>query len=429
MGEVYLAHDARLERNVALKVLPEAVATDPAYRRRFETEARAASALSHPNAAHIYDVGEERGRHFIAMEYVEGETLRGLVGRGALSASRVVELGLQIASALEEAHGRGIVHRDIKPANVIVTKRGDAKVLDFGLARRDGGPDEIADSQMSTDLHTQVGAVLGTVPYMSPEQALGKEVDSRTDLFSLGVVLYEMATGKRPFSGSTTTQIIDAICHGEPEPLSAFEAAQPAELDRIISKCLAKDREQRYATARDLVVDLRNLHRMIESGSAPRVATVPGRDRRWWFAAAAVVALAGISFGVWGGVPSAEASIDSIAVLPFENVTGDPEIGYLSDGISESLLNSLTQLPVRGSQGDRRKARGASPRAGACHAARRPGRGQRRADRCGAGSAALGRSLRAIDERRVGDRARARHCDPGEAEDEALGQRSGQPGS
>ena len=267
MGEVYRARDARLDRTVAVKILPPELAVDERYRQRFEREARAASALSHPHIAHVYDVGEQDGTHFIAMEYVEGENLRELVTRGPLDVDRVVEIGAQMASALEEAHGRGVVHRDIKSANAVVTPKGQVKVLDFGLARRDRDGAGALDSEQVTEARTQAGVVVGTVPYMSPEQALGKDLDARTDLFSLGVVLYELATGRLPFVGNTATQTIDQICHATPVELGASRKGVPAELERIVRKCLEKDRERRYASARDLVVDLRNLQRDRATGT------------------------------------------------------------------------------------------------------------------------------------------------------------------
>jgi serine/threonine-protein kinase len=344
MGEVYRARDVRLERSVAVKVLPAELAADEKYRHRFEREARAASALSHAHIAHVYDVGEQDGTHFIAMELVEGENLRSLVERGALEADRVVDLGLQMASALEEAHGAGIVHRDIKSANAVVSPRGQVKVLDFGLARQSVDDAAALDSQLSTQAQTQVGAVMGTVPYMSPEQALGKEVDARTDLFSLGVVLYELSTGRLPFRGDTSAQTIDQVCHLDPEPLASSGRDVPAELERIVRKCLEKDRDRRYATARDLGVDLKNLQRDRESGSRPVAAGRKGRARPWpWLAAAAGLAFLAVAAAFHWLAPA--PSIHSLAVLPFENATGDEAVEYLSDGISENLIHTLSRLP------------------------------------------------------------------------------------
>jgi serine/threonine protein kinase/tetratricopeptide (TPR) repeat protein len=347
MGEVYRAHDVRLERTVAVKVLPPELAADEKYRQRFLREARAASALSHPNVAHIYDVGEQDGTHYIAMELVEGENLRALVSTGPLSSDRVVDLGVQMASALEEAHSRGVVHRDIKSANAVVDAKGHVKVLDFGLARRTLDDAAMLDSRLSTQDQTAVGVVSGTVPYMSPEQALGKEVDARSDLFSLGVVLYELATGRLPFVGDTATQTIDRICHAAPEPIAALNRQVPEELERIVRKCLEKDRDRRYATARDLGVDLRNLQRDRETGTTPTSTArrpAPRRGRLLALAAAVVAVVVGAGVAFRGLTPD-ETSIDSLAVLPFQNETGDPDVEYLSDGITESLINTLSQLP------------------------------------------------------------------------------------
>ena len=346
MGEVYRARDVRLERTVAVKILPAELASDHQFRQRFEREARAASALSHPHIAHVYDVGEQDGTHFIAMEYVEGENLRQLVAHGPLDVERIVDLGLQMASALEEAHTRGIVHRDIKSANAVVSPRGQVKLLDFGLARRSGEGTSALDSQMSTEARTQAGVVVGTVPYMSPEQALGKEVDSRTDLFSLGVVLYELATGRLPFRGDTATQTIDQICHAAPDPLAASRRDVPGELERVVRKCLEKERDRRYATARDLVVDLRNLQRDQASGPSP--AATPSRrvsKRLLLVGAAGLIALLAAGAFVILRMAARGATVGSVAVLPFENSTGDPSIEYLSDGISESLTHTLSRLP------------------------------------------------------------------------------------
>jgi len=346
MGEVYRARDARLDRTVAVKILPAVLSGDAHYRQRFEREARAASALSHPHIAHVYDVGEQDGTHFIAMEYVEGENLRELVTRSPLDVDRVVEIGAQMASALEEAHGRGVVHRDIKSANAVLTSKGQVKVLDFGLARRDRDGAGPLDSEQVTEARTQAGVVVGTVPYMSPEQALGKDLDARTDLFSLGVVLYELATGRLPFAGNTATQTIDQICHATPLEIGASRKDVPAELERIVKKCLEKDRERRYTSARDIVVDLRNLQRDRTSGTGP-VAVAPRRGTRRLLVlgAAGLLAAVVVGAGLLYRASTRGASIGSVAVLPFENATGAPGNEYLSDGISESLINKLSSLP------------------------------------------------------------------------------------
>ena len=291
-------------------------------------------------------MGEQDGTHFIAMEYVEGENLRQLVAHGPLDVDRIVELGVQMAEALEEAHARGIVHRDIKSANAVVTPKGQVKVLDFGLARRTGDRPAAVDSQLSTDAHTRAGVVVGTVPYMSPEQALGKDVDARTDLFSLGIVLYELATGRLPFAGNTATQTIDQICHATPAEMGASRKDVPAELERIVRKCLEKDRDRRYTSARDIVVDLRNLQRDRASGTSPVTKAPRGESRRLLLlGAAGLVAALGVGGGVLYRGTARGASIGSVAVLPFENATGDPAIEYLSDGISESLIHKLSSLP------------------------------------------------------------------------------------
>jgi len=344
MGEVYLARDVRLDRTVAVKILPRELAVDERYRQRFEREARAASALSHPHIAHVYDVGEQDGTHFIAMEYVEGENLRDLATRGPLDVDRIVEIGAQMASALEEAHARGVVHRDIKSANAVMTPKGQVKVLDFGLAWRDREGADLVGSQQVTEARTRVGVVVGTVPYMSPEQALGKDLDARTDLFSLGVVLYELATGRLPFVGNTATQTIDQICHATPVELGALRKDVPPELERIVRKCLEKDQDRRYASARDLVVDLRNLQR--DRGTGPVAAAPRRRSRRLLvLGAAGLLAAVAVGAGLLYRASAGGASIESVAVLPFENATGDPANEYLSDGISESLINKLSSLP------------------------------------------------------------------------------------
>ena len=249
MGEVYLARDARLDRKIALKVLPPHYALDHDRANRFMKEARAASALSHPNVATIYDVGESDGVRFIAMEYVEGRTLADTIKVAPLAVADLLAIAIQIADALETAHASGIVHRDIKPANLMITPRGQIKVLDFGLARTDRASEE--DVTRSPD--TASGMVVGTVAYMSPEQAIGARVDQRSDLFSLGVVLYQAATGRLPFAGPTDLHPIEVIRHAQPNV--------PAEVDRIIRKCLQREAGRRYQTAGELLIDLRNLER------------------------------------------------------------------------------------------------------------------------------------------------------------------------
>jgi len=271
MGVVYRARDTRLGRIVAIKVLPPAVASDGERMRRFVREARLASALNHPNVATIYEIGEADGLHFIAMEYVEGETLQARIRGRRFELAEIIEIGLQISDALDEAHTKGITHRDIKPENVMVRPDGLVKVLDFGLAKLTERPAASAevDSQAETlaRLSTEPGMVMGTVSYMSPEQARGQKVDHRTDIFSLGVVMYEMMTGRRPFDGETASDVIAAILRGEPLPLSHLRPNSPPELERMINRMLAKDREARYQVVAELRAELRRLRRKVEAAA------------------------------------------------------------------------------------------------------------------------------------------------------------------
>src|SRR5438552_3535428 len=271
MGEVYLATDTRLDRSVALKVLPVAVAQDPGRMSRFEIEAKAASALNHPSVTQIYEIGEDQGIHFLVMEFIEGEPLDRRIGEQPLPVQEIAGIGSQIADALDAAHAKGIVHRDIKPANIMLTPRGHVKVLDFGLAKMtEARP--APGSRAETRFVSEAGALLGTVEYMSPEQALGRPVDARTDIFSLGVVLYQMATGRLPFAGSSPSETIARILEAQPDAMARFNYDLPEELDRIVRKCLEKDRERRYPSARDLMVDLQGLLRAREAAGATRSA-------------------------------------------------------------------------------------------------------------------------------------------------------------
>ncbi|HVC99084.1 MAG TPA: protein kinase, partial [Pirellulales bacterium] len=278
MGEVFLAEDTRLERKAAIKFLPAELAADPERRQRFLIEAKAASALNHPHVCTVYDVGEtDDGLPFIAMEFVEGQSLDALVKKGPLEISRVVEIAVQVADALDAAHSRRIVHRDIKPGNISLNERGQVKVLDFGLAKRmpresAGALGKTADMQQ-----TQDGQVLGTPSYMSPEQALGKNLDHRTDIFSMGVVLYELTTGQRPFRGATLVEIVDKIVHAQPTAIARLNYDVPAELERITLKCLQKSADRRYQTSRELLVDLRSLSREVEHGPAASGSAMFGR--------------------------------------------------------------------------------------------------------------------------------------------------------
>ncbi|RPJ86154.1 MAG: serine/threonine protein kinase, partial [Acidobacteria bacterium] len=277
MGEVYRARDTSLDRTVALKILPAAFVSDQDRMRRFEREAKAASALSHQNVATIFGVGQAEGVHFIAMEYVSGETLGEYSRNRKLEPGQIFDIAIQMADTLEEAQAKGVIHRDLKPANVMVTARGQVKVLDFGLAklaRPAGEPGETSPSSL-----TESGLVIGTVAYMSPEQVLGRRLDHHTDIFSLGTILYELATGHSPFAGRTTTEMMDRILHAEPEPIARFNPRVPPEFERIVRKCLEKDSERRYQSARELQIDLQNLKRELEPRAqgvhAPRRSFVP----------------------------------------------------------------------------------------------------------------------------------------------------------
>lgn len=327
MGEVYLAEDTRLGRQIALKVLPASYQYDPERRTRFLTEARAASALRSPNIAAIYDIGEHDGAMFIAMEYVDGEVLSQRIARRTMPTAEVIEITVQIADTLDEAHALGIVHRDIKSSNLMVTERGLVKMLDFGLAKviRPEASGDQSDPTVPLGAQTAVGIVMGTVSYMSPEQALGHKIDQRSDLFSLGVVIYEMLTGRLPFDGSSTTEIIDSIIHKEPIAIARFNYDVPPELERIARKCLEKDRQRRYQTAREVSTDLRNLRRHGGSGEATN-ASGTGRAQS-------------------ARRSRSRKAIDSLAILPLVNASGDPDAEYLSDGITESIINTLSQLP------------------------------------------------------------------------------------
>ena len=349
MGEVYLAEDLTLDRKVAIKVLPADVAADAERKRRFVREAKAASALSHPNICVIHEVGEtDGGQLFIVMEYVEGETLQRKIGQQPVETGELVRIALQTADAMEAAHAKGITHRDLKPANLMVTARGQVKVLDFGLAKVASATAAGAGMDQPTASKTDPAIVMGTVQYMSPEQALGRDVDQRSDVFSLGVVLYEMATGRLPFAGGTTTETIEQISHAEPAAIGRFNYTLPTELERIVRKCLEKDRGRRYQSARDLMVDLQNLQRDSGAKSAGAGGTGGGRSessRRWAIAAILVTVLGAASLGLyvvsWRG---RDQAIDSVAVLPFTNQNTDPETEYLADGLAESIINNLTNL-------------------------------------------------------------------------------------
>jgi serine/threonine-protein kinase len=427
MGEVFLAEDTKLDRKVALKVLPEEMATDPDRLARFQREAKAVAALSHPHIVTLFSVEEDRGTHFLTMELIEGNSLDQGIPRDGMPLTRVFDIGIALADALAAAHEKGIIHRDLKPANVMVTKDGRVKVLDFGLAKlalgepRTGGssgrPTIDAPTSaptgavgMSKPL-TAAGMVMGTAPYMSPEQVNGQEVDARTDLFSLGVVLYEMATGRRPFGGKTSAETISSILRDVPRPLTEARRDAPRQLARIIDHCLKKDPEERFQSAKDVRNELRELRKEADSGrleldemgvpaasARPTSGSTPsgihrstpgtalpasspgvhasgavlsgatpaaGVSRRWlWAAGAVVLAVAAILWfttrrqsgpgavsepsasapaATAGSAPVAETN--SLAVLPFTNMSSDKDQEYFSDGLTEELLNALVKIP------------------------------------------------------------------------------------
>jgi tetratricopeptide (TPR) repeat protein/TolB-like protein len=357
MGQVYAAEDARLGRRVALKLLPPDLSADPQAMERFEREARASSALNHPHICTIHDVGS--ADEFIVMELLEGDTLQRRLTGPKMSIADVLRLGAQIADALAAAHTKGIVHRDIKPGNIFVTLRGDAKVLDFGLAKLGDEPlaatgqSELATVAVTQEPLTRPGSAVGTITYMSPEQARGEPLDARTDLFSLGLVLYEMASGKPAFSGRTSAVIFDAILHQTPPDLLRLNPDVPRELERIILKAVEKDRAVRYQTAADVLADLRRLQRDegLASGSSTGTSTTAPKSRRrkMMVAGAAAIALA-IGLGVWffprqsnGPLPAGLSGRPSIAVLTFDAPGASEDKAWLARGIPTMLVTGLAQ--------------------------------------------------------------------------------------
>ena len=388
MGEVYLAEDARLDRKIALKLLPTEFTKDENRVRRFVQEAKAASALNHPNIITIHEIGAADSTQFIATEFIDGRTLRDWMASEPTNLSAGIEVALQIASALAAAHAAGIVHRDIKPENVMVRSDGLVKVLDFGLAKLTSKRSDVDTSAPTAlNIETDPGMVMGTAAYMSPEQARGLALDERTDIFSFGVVLYEIVAGRPPFRGDSAGDVMASILISEPVPLCRVAPEAPQELERIVSKALEKDREERYQGIKDLVLDLKKLKRRLDfeaeqlrtagplSNNPESVSTGEGLGastagklaadtlevgasrtnssaeyligelkRHKWVAllltAALALAIAGVAY-----FSANNRTIESVAVLPFVNSAADPDTEYLSDGITESLINSLSQLP------------------------------------------------------------------------------------
>ena len=400
MGEVYLAEDTRLHRKLALKLLSAEFTQDETRVRRFQQEARAASALNHPNIITIFEIGQSEGRHFIATEFIDGQTLRDRMNKDPLRLREAINIAIQVGRALATAHDNGIIHRDIKPENVMLRHDGYVKVLDFGLAKLNEKSGEIISSSdpdaiTKSLVKTEPGIVMGTVSYMSPEQARGTKMDARTDIFSLGVVLYEMVAGRKPFEGATISDVIALVLYKDPPPLARYSPEVPTELERIAHKALAKDREERYQTVKDLAIDLRRLRQhldveaelersrpsasfkdaitrttsgeqktitpsgdrvttILESGSVPEavrtsssaeyIVTEIRRHKKSVGAIIATLALA-IASVIYFTSASRKHVIDSLAVLPFANTSGDPNTESLTDGFTEGVISTLSRVP------------------------------------------------------------------------------------
>ena len=340
MGEVYRAEDTKLGRDVALKFLPASYQYDPDRRERFFTEARAASALRSPYTAAIYDIGEHEGSSFIVMEFVQGETLLSRIGKGPIAIDHAIDIAMQVADALDEAHSIGIVHRDIKSANLMITERGLVKVLDFGLAKVTGsllasGRDSDQTDKLGQE--TVTGVVLGTVSYMSPEQALGQQVDHRSDIFSLGVVAYEMVTAQLPFTGESTTSVIDRIIHHEPPALARFNYSVPTEFERIVRKTLEKNRSFRYQSAREMYIDLRNLQRDLGSGSRTASVNSHATEQQPTALLADTKQIADVT--------AMTAKLENaVAVMTFSNITAEPADEWIGSGIAETVTSDLKKV-------------------------------------------------------------------------------------
>lgn len=384
MGEVYLAQDKELDRKVALKILPAKVAANRDRMDRFNREAKAAAALNHPNIAHIYEIGESEGTSFIALEYVDGDTLRKLIHEKPAELGRLLRYLQHSAEGLAKAHAAGIVHRDLKPDNIMVTRDGHAKVLDFGLAKLVEAPSGSGSSEVATAILEQQsapGLIIGTAGYMSPEQAQGKtrEIDQRSDIFSFGCILFEAITGTKAFEGRDTVDTLNKIIREPPQAISELNPNAPADLQRIVRRCLAKDRDERFQTIKELAIELKEVRREIAGGAGFDTTVPPTRSvsrtaseavsasistrpssaqslasgfKQNKLAVAllivpAVALLAGITIGAWYyfHARNSEVAIESIVVLPFVNQSNDSNAEYLSDGVTESIINSLAQLP------------------------------------------------------------------------------------
>jgi len=344
MGEVYRAEDTTLGRHVALKVLPADLSSDPDRLARFEREAKTLAALDHPNIVTIHSVEWTEGVRFLTMQLVEGKPLSELIPKGGMPLERIFDIVIATADALAAAHEKGVIHRDLKPANIMVGSDGRVKVVDFGLAKLREEDRATIATQLATEPVTEEGRIVGTLPYMSPEQLRGGDLDDRSDIFSLGIVLYEMASGERPFKGKTAVSLISAVVKDSPQPVDTLRDGLPHHLGRVVGRCLEKNPERRYQTAKDVRNELEGLANEIESGSA---AAPPAKQRRRFvgrlLGAALVVTLLGLA--AWLSLqPGTDGAIDSLAVMPFENGSDDPDLEYLSDGLTDSLINSFAEL-------------------------------------------------------------------------------------
>jgi serine/threonine protein kinase/tetratricopeptide (TPR) repeat protein len=335
MGEVYLAQDTELDRKVALKFLPPHCTTDPEIKARFKREAKAAAALNHPNIITIYEVGEHEDKAYIAMEYVAGESLKELISKKALFTNKAIEIASQVCEGLREADHVGIVHRDIKPENILIDSKGRVKIADFGLAKMKG-----------TSKLTKESTTLGTLYYMSPEQFQNEEADKRTDIWSLGVVLYEMITGCLPFHGDYESAVMYSVMNEDPEPLARFKANVSEQLQAIVTKTLAKTPDERYQHADEILVDLKSVSKELESGKTKTGVTKPklARKEQIFLYGGAVILLFVLIVGAFFLFTGHEEAIDSIAVLPLENLSGDPQQEYFADGMTDALITELSKI-------------------------------------------------------------------------------------